>query len=81
MKTGKLWFDDDPKRPFDEKVERAANRYRQKYGDYPDLVYTNPHTSGVERCELVYIKPSIPIRVRQARSIQPDHFWLGVASD
>ena len=37
MKTGMLWFDADTRRAFDEKVERAVDYYRQKYGDTPDL--------------------------------------------
>jgi len=87
MKTGMLWFDDDPKRSLEEKVERAATRFREKYGVAPDLCYANPNTvPDSERT--VALKQSLPrggghakIQMKQARSILPNHFWLGVASE
>ena len=87
MKTGMLWFDDDPKRTLEEKVERAALRFREKYGVAPDLCYANPRTiPDAERT--VALKQTAAkkggtakILMKQARSILPNHFWLGVASD
>jgi len=32
MKVGLLWLDDDPQRAIEEKVRRAAKRYREKFG-------------------------------------------------
>ena len=32
MKTGLLWFDDDPQKRLEEKVQRAATHYERKYG-------------------------------------------------
>jgi hypothetical protein len=86
MKTGMLWFDDDPKRSIAEKVERAAQRYREKYGVAPDLCYANP-ISLADSPESVQPKAVsggvgkvMPrITVKHARSILPNHFWLGVA--
>ncbi|HLF27197.1 MAG TPA: hypothetical protein VJG32_12750 [Anaerolineae bacterium] len=42
MREGLLWFDDDPRRRIDEKVQQAAARYRQKFGVTPDVCYVNP---------------------------------------
>lgn len=86
MKTGMLWFDDDPKRTLEEKVERAAVRFREKYGITPDLCYANPHTvPDAERTVALKHSQSrggtTKILMKQARSILPNHFWLGVASD
>ena len=32
MDTGMLWYDDDRQRTLEEKVRRAADYYRHKYG-------------------------------------------------
>jgi len=86
MKTGMLWFDDDPKRSISEKVERAALRYREKYGVAPDLCYANP-ASLADSPESVQPKAASSsagkglsrITLKHARSILPNHFWLGVS--
>lgn len=85
MNTGMLWFDDDPNRTLEEKVERAALRFREKYGVAPDICYANPHTvPDAERA--VALKQATTraggtakIMLKQARSILPNHFWLGIA--
>jgi hypothetical protein len=53
VQEGLLWFDADPKRDLADKVARAADRYRFKFGRRPDLCYV--HTSvldngSVDRC-------------------------------
>lgn len=86
MKTGMLWFDDDPKRSISEKVERAAVRYREKYGVAPDMCYANP-VSLADSPESVQPKAASSgagkglsrITLKHARSILPNHFWLGVS--
>ncbi len=35
---GMLWFDNDPKRSLEEKVEFAAAYYEKKYGRKPTLI-------------------------------------------
>ena len=42
MKTGLLWFDDDPRRQLEEKVRRAATHYERKYGQSPTLCFVHP---------------------------------------
>ena len=74
MKWGLLWFDDNRKAPLATKVERAARRYREKFGRSPDVCYVNPVTlSGAE---------AMPARVKivEMVSIQPNCFWIGVKS-
>jgi len=77
MKTGLLWFDNDPSRALEEKVRRAASRYQQKFGRRPNVCYVhpslldgNPHqtcpTSGVET-----------MRVTPLPSVLRHHFWVG----
>ena len=79
MKTGLLWFDDDPRRELEEKVLRAATHYERKYGRLPNLCFVHPSAfngngrNSVEKAGGVEIRPGC--------SILPDHFWLGVAEE
>jgi hypothetical protein len=88
MKVGMLWFDDDPKRPLAVKIERAAKRYHEKYGVMPNLCYASPRTVGDEPSALKVNlsasqsdKSGSEVTLKQARSILPNHFWLGVAEN
>ncbi len=83
MNTGMLWFDNDPKADLAIKIQRAADYYRQKYGETPDLCFVHPSMVGAG--------PAVPgqgqaalqagkIEVRTNRSILPHHFWIGIHS-
>jgi len=71
MESGLLWFDDDPARTLEEKAERAAQRYRQKHGQQPNVCYVHPSSvDGERRVGQLTIAP-LPTVLRH-------HFWLGV---
>jgi len=71
MKTGMLWFDNST-RSIKEKVEEAAAYYSEKYGQAPTLCFVNPATlAGKEN-------RSNGVEVREAPTVMPDHFWIGV---
>ncbi len=73
MNVGMLWLDDDAKRPFAEKVERAAEYYQQKYGRLPELCLVNPG--------MLAQKQHIGrLEVQPLRTVLPHHFWLGMRS-
>jgi len=72
MDIGMLWYDDDSKRPFGEKVARAVDYYKAKYGSVPTVCFVNPAS----------LKDSpdtaAGVQIRSARNVMVDHFWLGV---
>ncbi|OGO15415.1 MAG: hypothetical protein A2Z14_05050 [Chloroflexi bacterium RBG_16_48_8] len=71
MRTGMLWFDNSP-RSLKDKVDNASAYYQEKYGQVPTLCFVNPTTlAGNE-------DRSNGIEVREARTVRPDHFWIGV---
>jgi len=76
MKTGLLWFDDDPRRQVEEKVMRAATYYERKYGQAPNLCFVHPSTldGNGKQGQLC----TNGVKVRSGRSILRDHFWLGI---
>lgn len=72
MKTGMLWFDNDPKTALDQKVQQAADYFRKKYGQTPNLCLVHPsmlaeneHVSG-------------PVTISAWKTVAPGHLWIGV---
>lgn len=74
MKTGMLWLDADARRTLDEKVERAVDYYRQKYGTTPDLCLVNTTTFAEDE------KSVGPVKVQRTRTVLPHHFWVGLST-
>jgi hypothetical protein len=86
MQEGLLWFDANPKRDLAQKVARAAERYRFKFGRRPNLCYVHssmlPASSagraasageGVQgslECEGVHLVA--------VDHVLKHHFWIGV---
>lgn len=77
MNSGMLWFDNDPKTALTAKVQRAADYYRQKYGDIPNLCVVHPTMLAEPHPELVDGRAG-KVAVRSNRLIQPGHFWIGI---
>ena len=73
MNVGMLWLDTDKNRTLDEKVVRAAEYYENKYGYLPELCLVN--SSVIEGSKAVG-----HIKVEAAKTVLPNHFWLGMAS-
>lgn len=67
---GMLWQDDAPKdATLEERIMRAVNYYRQKYGRLPKLVQVNPKTS----LTAVKIKG---ITVEPVKTVMVGHFLV-----
>lgn len=71
MNVGMLWFDNDPNLPLADKVAKAADYYRRKYGKTPDLCLVHPGMIGDTQA-------AGAVSVRSNRSILPGHLWIGV---
>ena len=72
MKTGLLWFDNDPKTDLPTKVSRAAAYYTNKYGQKPNLCFVHPSAIN----QLSSPRPDIDIKPHQR--VKPHHLWLGI---
>jgi hypothetical protein len=72
MDIGMLWYDDDHKRTLNERVSRAVDYYKAKYGVVPTVCFINPATlkDGPET--------AAGVQLRSARNVLADHFWLGI---
>ncbi len=73
MREGLLWFDDDPRRPFEQKVEEAVERYVEKFGETPNACFVNPRSLP----ENVHSHAGVVIRA--APTVLPNHFLVGIS--
>jgi hypothetical protein len=72
MNIGMLWFDNDPKIDLPQKVTRAADYYRKKYGEAPTLCYVNPAMLDKDKVK------TGKIEVKSSSTIMPNHLWIGI---
>jgi hypothetical protein len=73
MQEGMLWYDDDDERTLEEKVRRAADYYRDKYGRPPDLCLVNPRALNGRSIQVAQIT------LRAASNVLMHHLLIGVA--
>ena len=71
MQEGLLWFDADPKRDLGDKVNRAADRYREKFGTKANVCY-------IHQSQMNGIKEVEGVRLVGAHNVLKYHFWIGV---
>jgi len=72
MDIGMLWFDNDPKSDLSSKVVRAADYYRSKYGEEPNLCFVHPSMIPETKAK------AGAISVCSNSTVLPHHFWIGV---
>jgi hypothetical protein len=73
MDIGMLWFDDDGRRSLNDKVARAVEHYRTKYGATPTVCFVHPNMLAKDAPEV-----AAGVQLRPARTVMMHHFWLGV---
>ena len=71
MISGMLWFDNDPKTALASKIDRAAQYYKNKYGQTAEVCLINPKTKGEAEVELPNVE------VKTSEMVLPFHFWIG----
>jgi hypothetical protein len=82
MEFGLLWYDDDSHRELEEKVGRAARRYHEKFGHWPNTCYVHPQAvaNQADRDLRVTLQAEAlagRVRLVSAPNILLHHYWLG----
>jgi len=74
LEQGLLWYDNDPKRPLEDKIAMAVERYFRKFGEHADTCYVNPgmfpEKGGLQ---------AKGVRVIGADFVLLHHLWVGIA--
>ena len=81
MQIGLLWYDNNAKKEFKEKVLVAASRYRDKFGQSPNTCYVHHEALGPAASVTLRSNgngPRFHIRVVGAPNVLPHHFWIGI---
>jgi len=71
MQTGLLWYDPDPKKAAQAKIDEAAERYHQRCGVAPNTCHVNP----------AQLTAHPRLRVVADRRVRPFTFWVGVEDE
>ena len=71
MDIGMLWFDSNHGKAVAQRVERAANYYKEKYGRAATLCFVHPST-------LAESSKVGGVEIQPMDTVLPNHFWLGV---
>lgn len=66
-----LWYDADKGRSLEEKVLRAAEYFKGKYGVDATVCLINPSIAAQAPAEIN------SIALRPVHTVLPDHFWIG----
>ena len=75
MQTGLLWFDSDPNRGLAAKIEDAARRYREKFGQTPDTCYIS--NTAMTDAGMQQTLSGLAVRVVPSTNMPRHHFWVG----
>lgn len=75
---GLLWFDNNPKKDWRQKVKDAAARYKEKRWLVANLCHVSPQTIGVEvgLQEQKFIEVIDGIEVYATINTLPDNYWV-----
>ena len=73
MNIGMLWYDSDPQKELEDKVDQAASYYHEKYGKEPDLCFIHPSMKDIEEGE-----QAGDVEIRSSGTVLPNYFWIGV---
>jgi hypothetical protein len=74
MDIGMLWYDDDSRRTLNDKVARAVEHYRTKYGAQPTVCFVNPTLLKEKDAPDL----AAGLLLRASRQVMLNHFWIGV---
>jgi hypothetical protein len=86
MEVGLLWYDNDSERALEDKIGRAAQRYQEKYGRWPNTCYVHPQVmdgAAGQELRLAFRRQNreTMIRVVSAPNVLLHHFWVGESAE
>ena len=78
LPEGLLWFDNDKKRDWRQKVRDAVEAYKAKFWISPDVCYINPNTIEQDKIRLYdhYVETVDGIIVIGRHDVLPGHFFV-----
>lgn len=78
MHTGMLWFDNTPNITLKTRIEKAAEYYRKKYHQQPNLCLIHPSMMGKDQMQDARLSNFEGMTIRPYRPVLPGHLWIGI---
>jgi len=72
MATGMIWFDNDPQKSINEKINFAIQYYQKKFGSEPTLCFLHP----IFMDKTLDLNSNIEFNFN--KNLSPDHIWVGM---
>jgi len=72
MATGMIWFDNDPQKNINEKINLAVQYYQKKFGNEPTVCFLNPKFEGK------LLDSDSEIEFDYNLGLSPDYIWIGM---
>ena len=76
MLQGLLWFDNDAKRTFEQRITYAAEQYQEKTGHKAEQVLVNRKDAA--EADLERLSKDLKINIQVAHYVLPKHMIIGV---
>lgn len=81
MHIGMLWYDNTPNVSLKTRIEKAADYYRRKYHQEPNLCLLHPSMLEADNARTKG-KAELPqvgaLTVRPYGPVLPGHLWIGI---
>ena len=82
MHIGMLWYDNTPGVTLKVRIEKAANYYRQKYHQEPNLCLIHPSMLEKDLAQRKGPPADLPkvgsLTIRSYGTVLPGHLWIGI---
>lgn len=80
MKIGMLWYEKGALESLSQKVQKAVDYYREKYGRAPNRCFVHPSMlpwPGQDGPVDEQSRLIGPVELIGSEQVRPNHFWIG----
>lgn len=67
-----IWFDNDPQKNINEKINMAIKYYQKKFGSQPTICFLNP------KLQEKFLENEQDIEINYNINLSPDYIWVGI---
>lgn len=71
-----VWYDDNPKKSVNAKIDEAVLKYKQKFGKDPSICKLNENMQP-QNSEVSSLDEVAGVKVLRAKNVPQNYFWIG----
>jgi hypothetical protein len=69
-----VWYDDNPKKTVEAKIDEAVLHYKQRYGQNPNICMLN---EAAQPTDYETATHNDGVKVLRAKNVPQNYFWVG----